>query len=251
VARSYDNAARAEKAEATRRALLDACAELLDAHPVEDVSIPMVAKHAGVTAPTAYKHFADHDALLGAFLAHLRGRIGMSHAAIAAVPPAQAHEIPAVNYALFEREARLLRRVMDSPSYDRVRLAAKIDRAGIAAAGWTGRTKGTSERALRASLGPIYLFTTPAAWRWLRDTWALDADEATRAAAWAMEVLGEALRKGRSVEKVDREEARHEDPSLHDAGEGPRTRGERARRADRRKGDPAAAPEGKRPRLRR
>jgi AcrR family transcriptional regulator len=186
VARRYRSRIRDEQASRTRAALLEACEALLLEVPVEEVTLPAVARRAGVTKPTAYNNFPDNDALLLGFLDHVRDRVGMDHETLASLPRA---ELPAAireNYRRYERNAEVLRKVMDSPSYNRVRLSRKIDRAGMTMPNWRGLAP---ERVLRQRLGPIYMLVTPAIWRWLRETWGLSGEEAASAAAWAAEAL--------------------------------------------------------------
>jgi AcrR family transcriptional regulator len=200
MARRYRSEVREERARATRRALLDACEALLTEGPVEAVTIPALARRAGVTKPTAYSHFPDPDALLAGFLAHLRDRIGMDHATLAAIPPAGLPGAARDNYRRFEASEVVLRRVMDSPSYERVRLARKVDRAGTVLPAWEAALP---ERVLRRRLGAVYLLLAPASWRWLRDTWGLSGEDAAEAAAWAVETLAAAIppRKKRAKER--------------------------------------------------
>jgi|RhiMethySRZTD1v2_1073278.scaffolds.fasta_scaffold660187_2 AcrR family transcriptional regulator len=190
--RRYRSTVRDERASRTRAALLDACEELLLELPVEDVTLPAVARRAGVTKPTAYSYFPDNDALMAAFLDHVRDRIGMDHATLAGFRPSELPAAARDNYARFDGNAPLLRRVLDSPSYQRVRLSRKTDRAGMVLPVWDGAA---SERVLRERLGPIYLLLTPASWRWLRETWGLSPEEAARAAAWAVQALTHTLTK--------------------------------------------------------
>ncbi|WP_328354756.1 TetR/AcrR family transcriptional regulator [Streptomyces sp. NBC_00457] len=57
---------RAESAAATRRALLDAAAELLDEGGPDAVTLRDVGARAGVSRGAPYGHFADKESLLGA-----------------------------------------------------------------------------------------------------------------------------------------------------------------------------------------
>jgi AcrR family transcriptional regulator len=66
---------RAESAAATRRALLDAAAELLDLGGPEAVTLREVGARAGVTRGAPYRHFADKDSLLTAVAAECWERI--------------------------------------------------------------------------------------------------------------------------------------------------------------------------------
>lgn len=188
--RRYRSPVRDERASRTRAALLEACEALLLEEPVEAVTLPAVARRAGVTKPTAYSHFPDADALMAGFLDFMRDRIGMDHETLVGTPPA---ELPAAvrhNYRRFEENAKVLQRIMDSPSYSRVRLARKVDRAAMAIPTWRGVAP---DAALRLRLAPIYMLVTPASWRWLRETWGLSGEDAARAAAWATEALVSAL----------------------------------------------------------
>jgi AcrR family transcriptional regulator len=67
---------RAESAARTRRALLDAAAELLDQGGPEAVTLREVGARAGVTRGAPYRHFADKDSLLTAIAAGSWERIG-------------------------------------------------------------------------------------------------------------------------------------------------------------------------------
>lgn len=71
-----DMVTRAESAAATRRALLDAAAELLDLGGPEAVTLREVGARAGVTRGAPYRHFADKDSLLGAVATESWERIG-------------------------------------------------------------------------------------------------------------------------------------------------------------------------------
>ncbi len=96
MVRSYESAVRREQADKTRLALLEACEALLLEGPIEEVTLPKMAKRAGVTAPTAYRHFPDQDALMSAFMEHLRHRIGMGAKSERTGPCPRAERIHAV-----------------------------------------------------------------------------------------------------------------------------------------------------------
>ncbi len=67
---------RAESAAVTRRALLDAAAELLDLGGPEAVTLREVGSRAGVTRGAPYRHFAGKDSLLTAVATESWERIG-------------------------------------------------------------------------------------------------------------------------------------------------------------------------------
>jgi AcrR family transcriptional regulator len=67
---------RAESAAATRRALIDKAAELLDSGGPDAVTLREVGARAGVSRGAPYRHFADKESLLTAIAAEGWERIG-------------------------------------------------------------------------------------------------------------------------------------------------------------------------------
>jgi AcrR family transcriptional regulator len=191
--RRYHSPLRAAQAEETRAALLAATEELLVEHGVEGVTIPEVARRAGVSAPTAYKNFPTADDLMRAFIEDFRPRLGLSIDELADRPASDLPAIAKRNFRIYERFGALLRSAMSSPTWTRARLASSIDRAARVAPIFADRAGKLGPRELRAGLGALYLFVSPQTWRWLRETWGLSAADASRAAAWAMSVLAREL----------------------------------------------------------
>jgi AcrR family transcriptional regulator len=85
-------ATRVESAAATRRALLDAAAELLDLGGPEAVTVREVAARAGVTRGAPYRHFADKDSLLTGVATESWERIGDQVRALRTDPALSATE---------------------------------------------------------------------------------------------------------------------------------------------------------------
>ncbi|WP_225625879.1 TetR/AcrR family transcriptional regulator [Streptomyces werraensis] len=77
---------RSESAAATRRALLDAAAELLDEGGPDAVTLREVGARAGVSRGAPYGHFADKETLLGAVAAEGWERLSDEIAALRGTP---------------------------------------------------------------------------------------------------------------------------------------------------------------------
>lgn len=77
LARTYQSELRAEQAEATRIRILDATVRVM-ARGIATLSIPAVAREAGVSVPTVYRHFGTKHELLAAVHPHLGRRTGIS-----------------------------------------------------------------------------------------------------------------------------------------------------------------------------
>ena len=73
--REYRSELRAQQVEATRERILDATLRVM-ARGIASVSIPAVAREAGVSVPTIYHHFATKADLLAAVYPHLMHRSG-------------------------------------------------------------------------------------------------------------------------------------------------------------------------------
>ena len=83
---------RSESAAVTRRALLDAAAELLDLGGPEAVTLREVGARAGVSRGAPYRHFADKDSLLTAVAIESWDRIGEEVHAVRVDPARSATE---------------------------------------------------------------------------------------------------------------------------------------------------------------
>lgn len=86
--RPYQSDLRAKQAERTRVRILDATVRVM-AEGIASVSIPAVAREAGVSIPTIYRHFGTKHDLLGAVYPHLVRRAGFEEL----VPPRSIDEL--------------------------------------------------------------------------------------------------------------------------------------------------------------
>jgi AcrR family transcriptional regulator len=73
--RAYTSELRAQQAEDTRGRILDAAVRAM-AQGIASVSIPAVAREAGVSIPTVYRHFGTKADLLAAVYPHIERRAG-------------------------------------------------------------------------------------------------------------------------------------------------------------------------------
>jgi AcrR family transcriptional regulator len=81
VERPYRSQLRAEQAEETRSRILDATVRVM-AGGIATLSIPAVAREAGVSIPTVYRHFGTKQDLLSAVYPHLARRAGIGQVAV-------------------------------------------------------------------------------------------------------------------------------------------------------------------------
>lgn len=200
--RAYSSSIRDAQVEQTRAHLMDTARGLLIEGGLDALTLPRLAQAAKVSVPTVYRHFPTVEDLLRAFLEWMRPRIGMTQERLGALEPDEIARLPLENYPRYEAEAALLRPLMDSRAFNRVRQASVSDRAKSAAKQLRAAAPGWSETELQGLTGAVWALGSPQAWRWLRDTWGLDNDTAARASAWAIGVLIEALRAGPPSERA-------------------------------------------------
>ena len=194
--RAYTSAIRDAQVEQTRALLLDTARALLVEGGLDALTLPKLAQAAGVSAPTVYRHFATLDELFRAFLEFLRPQLGMTEERLLAITPEQLPDVPLENFPRFDAEAAVLRPLMESREFNRVRVESFRDRAQRASAQLKPHVSGWSDRQLEALSGAVWVLGSPQVWRWLRDTWGLENDEAAEAASWAMRTLRDTLVRG-------------------------------------------------------
>jgi AcrR family transcriptional regulator len=128
-ARTYGSPLRAQQAEETRGRILDATVRVI-AEGLAFVSVPHVAREAGVSVPTVYRHFATKRDLLAAVYPHAVRRAGMDELVI----PRSMDELRGGLRAYFERTdsfGDLARAAMASPAAEELRRINMPDRVAI------------------------------------------------------------------------------------------------------------------------
>lgn len=130
-ARRYRSELREAQAQATRERILDAAMRVM-ARGIASLSVPAVAREAGVSTPTVYRHFGTKRDLLAAVYPHAAHRAGLDRL----VPPSTIDELRDGVRAYFGRLDRMgkdARIAMASPAADEVRGATMATRLSI----WT------------------------------------------------------------------------------------------------------------------
>ena len=117
--RKYRSQLRSQQAEQTRARILDAAIKVI-AGGLAFVSVPAVAREAGVSVPTVYRHFPTKRDLLAAIYPHTMRRAGLDEVVV----PRSMDELRDGLHAYFERTdslGDLARAAMASPAADEVR----------------------------------------------------------------------------------------------------------------------------------
>lgn len=187
---------RTAQREATAAHIVETALALVADRGLDDLTIPAVASAAGVSAATVYRHFPSLDDLILGVLRVMRPRIGQTRERLAGVAPDGLPDLARENFASYEEHADVLVPLMESRAFNRVRVGSEGRRAPRGADVLRPLAPDRSERDLESMAGAMFLLVGPQAWRWLRETWGLDAEAAATATTWAIRVLTEAVARG-------------------------------------------------------
>jgi AcrR family transcriptional regulator len=188
--RAKTGATRDEQAHATRERLLLAAARFFESHPASELTLPKLARLAGVTPPTAYTNFGTVDNLMRSLYEWVLPQLGTRDPLPA---PARLHEVPRERFPRFAKHQGLLRAIWTSASWSGHRSRTRTRYVETALENLRGVAPDLDDRALLVALGPIMAFAYPPMWQWLRDVLGMSEEEAEQAAVWATRSLVAAL----------------------------------------------------------
>jgi AcrR family transcriptional regulator len=197
AARMYRSQLRAEQAKETRARILEATVPLM-ARGAATLSIPAVAREAGVSVPTVYRHFATKQQLIEAIYPHV-----MQRAAISQQPPPRSisdlRDVVRWYLAHLDSLDDQARAVMASGAADEVRRATMPNRLavfrGVADSVEPKLADADRDRLTRL----LVVLTQSSALRMWRDHLGLSVEEVADDIDWVVKatIQASAGRKGR------------------------------------------------------
>jgi AcrR family transcriptional regulator len=193
LARSYESPLRAEQMEQTRRRILGAVADVLASEEAGELTIALVALRARVSVRTVYRHFPTKEALFDAFAEWAEENLRLVVHSFPETLEALVGMAPGLYRAYDENEP--LMRAMLSKRGQEIRTRTRPRRLRAFEQAMSGLTARLVPAERRRALAVVYLLVSAPAWQALRDQSGLDRVEAGRAAAWAVRVLTEELRR--------------------------------------------------------
>jgi AcrR family transcriptional regulator len=207
TARPYESPLRAEQMEQTRLRILEATADVLADEEVAEVTVPLVATRARVSTRTVYRHFPTKEALFDAF-----GEWAEEHLRLVLLSyPETLDEVremaPAL-YRMYDERAPLIRALLSKRGQE-IRARTRRGRLTTFEKAMREVTDGLGPAERRRALAVVYLLVSAPAWQAMRDQWDLEGEEAGKAAAWAVRVLTDELRRNpASMKEVDDDDRR-------------------------------------------
>jgi AcrR family transcriptional regulator len=183
---------RAEHIALTRERLLQAAIDVIVDGGADELSLREVARAAGVSAPTAYRHFATKEALLDAMVAFIDQRMQI---------PAKIDTIEDFIGALptihqcFADNRRFMRAYLRARAAADLRLAGRKNRARRVGNAINRSLPKLSETEQRALAPLLQIFSSSSVWELWSEQWGLEGERAGRVAAWAAKALYAELRR--------------------------------------------------------
>jgi AcrR family transcriptional regulator len=172
--------------ELTRERILDAAIDLLNTGDMEQLTNANVAKAAGVTERTVYRHFASREELLRDAWAQLQKRVGtggfiQSADDLVNMPPRL--------FSSFDTMPGAVRASAFSPAGREMRLAVNAERQQAFLKAVKEARPDLKGEALIRMTAICQLICSAWSWSIMRDYWNLDAKQSGRAASEAIAVL--------------------------------------------------------------
>lgn len=190
-------ALRDRQVELTRDLILEALAGLIAEGRLAEFSIQDVADSAGVSLRTVYRHFASREALLEGFIPWAEGRFRVAGGMEL---PTSAEGIAANvkgKFAALEQFAPLLAAVVKLDSATRIQREQSARNLVAMRSALAEVTFELDPKLAEAVVWTIRMICSTKTWLALYEEGGVDAAHAGSAAAWAVELLVEALHEGR------------------------------------------------------
>lgn len=179
--------------EQTRRRILAAVAEVLASEEAGELTIPLVALRARVSVRTVYRHFPTKEALFDAFAEWAEENLRLVVQSYPKTLEGLVGMAPEL-YRTYDENEPLMRALLSRRGQE-IRARTRSRRLRAYEQAMRELTAGLEPDERRRALAIVYLLVSAPAWQAIREQSGLTGEEAGRAAAWAVRVLTEELRR--------------------------------------------------------
>ncbi|WP_407835172.1 TetR/AcrR family transcriptional regulator [Streptomyces sp. DSM 116496] len=192
--RAYESPLRAGQLEQTRQLILAALTEAIADESVQELTIPLVAERAGVAVRTVYRHFPTREALFAAWSGWAQENL---HVLMQSYPDTLdgLRRVAPELYRSYDEHAPLILAMLNSKAARPLREQGRRDRFHSVETALAELTAEADPVARRRAVAVLYLLVSAPAWQAMRLQAGLDGVEAGAAAAWAVRVLTDELRR--------------------------------------------------------
>jgi AcrR family transcriptional regulator len=197
MSRPYESPTRRAQAEETKRKILLALVDLLVEERPATISIPQVARSAGVSVRIVYHYFPTKEALFDGLTEAMDSILTFPDGDGLPSPSSPAELVAAMPaiYRFFAANRRLFRALSVSEFGERSAPSRAADRAARvdkALAPLRERLEPAEYARLRGAVG---VFATSAGFEMLTTAWGLSDEEASEVASWSVRTLCDRARR--------------------------------------------------------
>jgi len=188
--RVYRSPLREKRATQTRERILDGLVRVLAKNGIAELSIPLIAREAGVSIPSVYRYFPTKRDLVAALdeYAHRKGSFDFSELPPMETPDDLADMIP-VTFQRREAIEPTLSAAMSSSIGYEMRRSEFRQRARYLAKALRPATENLSRKEARWLTDIALILNSHACVRAFKDYLGLNTDEASKRVAWAIRML--------------------------------------------------------------
>jgi AcrR family transcriptional regulator len=188
--RVYRSPLRDERAVQTRTRILDGLVQVMARNGIAELSIPLIAREAGVSIPSVYRYFPSKRDLITALdeYAHQRGSFTLDEFGPLETPDDVAKIVPLT----FNRRAAIestLSAAMNSRLGYTMRRQEFAERAKHFSKALRSASKGLSRKEQQWLTDVVFILSSYACVRAFRDYLDLDTEEAGKRVSWAIRLL--------------------------------------------------------------
>jgi AcrR family transcriptional regulator len=198
--RAYRSPLREERSVQTRERILDGLVKVMAKNGIAELSIPLIAREAGVSIPSVYRYFPTKRDLVAALdeYAHRKGSFNFSEFAPLESPEDLADIIP-VTFQRREAIESTLSAAMSSTLGFAFRRQEFEERAKYLDQALRPAAKHLSARERRWLTDVVFILNSHSCVRAFRDYLGLNTQEAAKRVAWAIRMLarGASIQNGK------------------------------------------------------
>jgi AcrR family transcriptional regulator len=188
--RAYRSPLRDERAVQTRTRILDGLVQVMARNGIAELSIPLIARQAGVSIPSVYRYFPTKRDLITTLdeYAHQRGSFTLDEFGSLETPEDLARIVP-LTFKRREAIESTLSAAMNSRLGYTMRRQEFTDRAKHFSEALRPATKRLSRKEQQWLTDVVFILSSYACVRAFRDYLGLDSEEAGKRVAWAIRLL--------------------------------------------------------------
>jgi AcrR family transcriptional regulator len=195
--RTYRSPLREERANQTRTRILDGLVQVMARNGIAELSIPLIARQAGVSIPSVYRHFPTKRDLITALdeYAHQKGSFKLDEFGPLETPEDLARIVP-LTFKRREAIESTLSAAMNSRVGYTIRQQEFAERAKHLSDALRPATKHLQRTKQRWLTDVVFILSSYACVRAFRDYLGLSTEEAGDRVAWAIRLLAQGASSG-------------------------------------------------------